>query len=437
MAATAVRSVARRSIERVVLDNGVKVWTERVPRSGSVAIGVWIDAGSRYEDVNESGSTHLMQRAAFHGTQTRSAAKIAREIKTLGGDVSITTERDHAGYLAQVDPADAEKALDLVADLALRPKLDRSAISAEQKKILEELRAAESDPDSTLESMFLRSIWMGRGLCRPPRGRLLTFRGDTKLYDFKPKSLLRLHRESHHPSAITVTMSGNLEHAASLELAEKLFGSLAKPDKTATTLATVSYRFLALRTRPQFSGIRMMLGVPACGASDTSRHAAGLLNALLGGGACSRLTARSQENGSAKQRAGSELMMFADAGVLTVRLQAPSQQAAELLEKTVAELRSLTTQSVAGEELETARSAQASARQSVLGSATERIRDMARQERYFAGVVDPDEETNGAEKVTAEHIRQLAAAWITPQALSLAAIGELNGAAITPDLLRW
>ena len=82
---------ARRDIERTVLDNGVRVWTERVLRSTSIAAGVWVNAGSRYEDLNESGSTHLIQRAAFHGAGKRSADQIARTIASIGGGVSIVT----------------------------------------------------------------------------------------------------------------------------------------------------------------------------------------------------------------------------------------------------------------------------------------------------------------------------------------------------------
>ena len=196
----------KRNIERIILDNGVKVWTEQVPRSKTVAVGLWLDAGSRYEDKNESGSTHLIQRTAFHGTKSRSGKEIAAAVQGLGGNVSITTERDHAGYLARVSSAKGDATLELLADLALQPRLDQAGIAAEQPKILDELRRAEEDADSCLESLFLRSLWMGRGICNAPQGRLLQFRTEKSVYNFKPAPLQRMHRETHHPGAMTITM---------------------------------------------------------------------------------------------------------------------------------------------------------------------------------------------------------------------------------------
>ena len=367
----------QRSIKRVVLDNGVKVWTESVPRAKSVAVGVWVDAGSRYEGVNESGSTHLIQRAAFHGTRRRSARTIAGAVASLGGHVTIATERDHAGYLAQVASSDMVKALELLADLALNPIFDRAGVAAEQKKILLELREAQNDPDFNLECMFLRSIWMGRGLCRPPQGRLLTFRDQTKLFDFKPKSLRRMHRESHHPRAITVTLSGNLRHSEAADRVRALFGSLEEPEHVASTLSTMSHRFVALRNRAQFDGVRMMLGSPSCGAPDAARHVAGALNLLLGGGPSSRLARLLRRKRLPAQRATSRLMMFSDAGVLAVQLRTQQGRAAEALAMTVAELRTLAAEPVAAKELEDARDTQRSALLTPFGSTTERIHDMA------------------------------------------------------------
>ncbi len=429
--------LGRRSITRTVLDNGVKVWTEHVPQSSSVAVGIWVDAGSRYEDGKESGSTHLIQRTAFRGTRKRSARSIANAVAGLGGDVSVDTGRDHAVYLARIGSGDIQKALDLLADLVSAPTLEGSAIAAEQRKILEELRAAETDPDCTLEDMFLRSIWNGRGLCRPPNGRLLTFKGQTKLDTFRPISLQRLHRESHHPKAITVTLSGELQHEDALSLVAKFFGTLKNPEKTASTLPTTNARFVALRNRPQFPGVRMILGVPACGATDSSRHAAGMLNALIGGGEGSRLSQQMHGNRLPAQKAASQLLMFSDVGVLTVRLQSQPKRAAEALGKTVDTLRALATEHVNDGELEKARTAQHAELAAVLESPTARIRDMARQERYFERVLDSQCEIDEIRRVTPEQIRQLASAWVTPHTLSLAAIGDLNGVSITPAALRW
>ena len=37
----------------------------------TAAVGVWIDAGSRYENVTNNGAAHFLEHMAFKGTQKR------------------------------------------------------------------------------------------------------------------------------------------------------------------------------------------------------------------------------------------------------------------------------------------------------------------------------------------------------------------------------
>ena len=220
---------ARRDVERIVLDNGIRVWTEHVPQSSSVAIGVWIDWMSPYEVASRSGAAHLIQRVAFHGTSARTGEEIAHAVESVGGSVSITTGRDHFGYVAEAPSKHLLAALTLVAELALRPIPTSSAIAVEQKKVMEEVLAEAADPDAALEALFLRSAWIGAGQCREPKGRLLRIRDSLRLQSFARSALLRLHRESHRPSAIAVTISGSLDHGKVQQAVDRIFGSIGEP----------------------------------------------------------------------------------------------------------------------------------------------------------------------------------------------------------------
>ena len=159
-------SPPERDVERSVLDNGVRVVTEQAPGAAKAVIGLWVDAGSRFEEPNESGSTNLIQRLALQ-------SKDVESVNGWASDVRLETGRDYASYSAEVESGAAEAALELLTNLALRPSLETADMAPECEKVLGELRAAEHDPDFVLERMFLRSLWKGHGLCRPPRGRLL------------------------------------------------------------------------------------------------------------------------------------------------------------------------------------------------------------------------------------------------------------------------
>lgn len=57
------------------LDNGMRIATED---SGleTCTVGVWIDAGSRYEDESNNGTAHFLEHMAFKGTAKRSQTQL-------------------------------------------------------------------------------------------------------------------------------------------------------------------------------------------------------------------------------------------------------------------------------------------------------------------------------------------------------------------------
>ena len=51
--------------QKSVLSNGLVIVTEELPHFHSVAVGVWLNAGSRDETRAENGLTHFLEHLAF------------------------------------------------------------------------------------------------------------------------------------------------------------------------------------------------------------------------------------------------------------------------------------------------------------------------------------------------------------------------------------
>jgi predicted Zn-dependent peptidase len=70
-----------------VLPNGLIVLTERMEHLRSVAMGIWVKSGSRYEAAEINGISHFVEHMLFKGTKSRSAQHIAREMDAIGGNL--------------------------------------------------------------------------------------------------------------------------------------------------------------------------------------------------------------------------------------------------------------------------------------------------------------------------------------------------------------
>ena len=108
-----------------------------------------------------------------------------------------------------------------------------------------------------------------------------------------------------------------------------------------------------------------------------------------------------------------------------------------MLETAVAELRKLTMSNVEDGELEQACADVEATVAAATRTLKTRVEGLARTERYFGEVVDAALEFEQLEAVTPDDIRHLATEWIAPHNLSMAALGDLKGADIKPDALRW
>jgi len=83
------------------LANGMRVATEQ-SAAETATIGVFIDAGSRYETDASNGAAHFLEHMAFKGTTKRSRHDLEVEIENMGGHLNAYTSREMTVYYAKV-----------------------------------------------------------------------------------------------------------------------------------------------------------------------------------------------------------------------------------------------------------------------------------------------------------------------------------------------
>ena len=84
------------------LANGLKVASDEMASVESVSVGVWIEAGSRFEPASISGASHFLEHMVFKGTRKRGARAIAEEIESVGGHLNAQTSREYTAFYAKV-----------------------------------------------------------------------------------------------------------------------------------------------------------------------------------------------------------------------------------------------------------------------------------------------------------------------------------------------
>ena len=203
-----------------VLDNGLRVLTERMTQVRSVSIGVWLTRGSRHESAECSGIAHFVEHMLFKGTATRSAEDIAQAIDSIGGQLDAFTAKEYASYYIKVLDEHLPLAVDILSDIVLHPAFSPEDVEREKKVVVEEIKMVEDTPDDLVHEIFTQGFWENHPLGRPILGTRET------VESFTPDLLRSYFRSAYTPRNLIVSAVGNLEHAQLLRLVEEKFGGV-------------------------------------------------------------------------------------------------------------------------------------------------------------------------------------------------------------------
>ncbi|KAJ2552228.1 Mitochondrial-processing peptidase subunit alpha [Coemansia sp. RSA 1933] len=192
------------------LANGLRVASERNP-GHFTALGVYVDAGSRYEDSSTAGSAHLMDRLAFRNSERLSSEESMAMIERLGGSIMSSSSRECIMYQAAVFQHDVPTALRLLAETTLRPRFLQEDIEELRTTVPWEIHDVEAKPEmflpEKLHEVAFQTGTLGSPLLCPPN----------QLSKVTPKSLHAYHRQWYRPERIVVAAVG-MEHESLVSL---------------------------------------------------------------------------------------------------------------------------------------------------------------------------------------------------------------------------
>lgn len=124
--------------------SGLRVATED-SGAATATIGLWIDAGSRYENSSNNGVAHFLEHMAFKGTKKRSQTDLELEVENIGAHLNAYTSREQTVFYARCLANDVPKALEILADIVQNSKLGEEEIERERGVILREMQEVESN----------------------------------------------------------------------------------------------------------------------------------------------------------------------------------------------------------------------------------------------------------------------------------------------------
>jgi predicted Zn-dependent peptidase len=328
------------------LDSGVRVVTEEVPSVRSVALGLWVRAGSRDETPAQAGVSHFLEHLLFKGTERYSAIEISERFDGLGASVNAATGKETTHLHARFLDEHTEEVFDLLAEMLLAPTYPE--VDSEREVVLEEIAMYEDEPQDRVHDVLADAVFGEH-----PLGRRVL--GEAEVIASIPvPEIDAYHRARYTGANVVVGAAGHLEHERIVALAERLVspasggegaGPAEGPDGTARL------RFYPKDTEQY----HICFGAPGIVRDDDRRFALAVLDSIFGGSTSSRLFREVREKRGLAYAVGSYNEQYTDSGLVATYVGTREDNVEEACSVIGAELARLRSEPVSAEELDRAK----------------------------------------------------------------------------------
>jgi predicted Zn-dependent peptidase len=310
------------SLAITTLENGLVVVTDPMPHLESAALGVWVNCGARFERPSECGLSHMLEHMAFKGTATRSAKDIATEIEAVGGDLNAYTGREQTAFHARVLRGDVGLALDLIADILIRPAFDPAELDREREVILQEIGQTRDTPDDLIFEYLQQACFSDQ-----PMGWSIL--GTEQTVGAFGRADLAAYMGTHYLGGRMMLIgAGAVEHERMEEAARALFGQV----RAGGNIAPQAARFAGgeIRDEDDLEQAHLAFALPGVAATDDEAITAQIFAVALGGGMSSRLFQEARERRGLCYTISAYSQSYRDTGVIGIYAGTGEDKAGEI-----------------------------------------------------------------------------------------------------------
>jgi zinc protease len=209
-------------VERVVLDNGIRLYILPDPELPLVQIKVVVGTGSMFDPPGQEGLAELTVTTMRTGGKTgMSGDEVDEALESMAANFQVSSNRDSAVFSFSVLKKNLDDGLELFSETLMQPSFDENKLILGKDLKIEELRRIIDDPQKLAFREFGRLMREGS-----PRGRLST---STSIRTIQRDDLLRCYRRFFYPKNIMISITGDIESKEAKILIDRYLGTWRSP----------------------------------------------------------------------------------------------------------------------------------------------------------------------------------------------------------------
>jgi predicted Zn-dependent peptidase len=266
--------------------NGLPIHRISIPGTRALTTLVAFDAGARSERPDENGVAHFLEHLVFKGGERYANYRDVNETaERMGAMINAYTSHDLVAFHITSRAEAAAQAIDLLTDIAGRPRIDAAELDRERGVVIQEIARANDQPAMVAGHLIDRAAFGDHPLGRPVLGPEEHLRG------FSRESIIAFRERRWSPDRGGAFLVGNTDQVPDEQALHELFGrfpSLPSPPPFEPAPEFRPGTLVEARETNQ-SHLRMVYRPQIDTRSRRDRAALSIYSTVLGGSMGSRL----------------------------------------------------------------------------------------------------------------------------------------------------
>ncbi len=335
------------------LKNGLTVAVVEKKDVPLVTIRLLVRAGAASESMDKAGLADMTASMLTKGTKTRSATQIAQDVEFLGGSVTSGADWNGSYINITVSSDKLDKAMEILSDVVLNPTFPQSELDLLKTQSIDGLKYSLSQPAFLGNYIASKYTYNEHPAGGTPESLSL----------IKRKDITNFYSKLYKPSNSVLILAGDIDSQKVTSLGNSLFAKWK--DKFETGDDYYGSPIVALKPDGKAVKRFVVIDLPGSGQASVSYHkninalprssssyySANVLNSVLGGGYSSRLNQEIRIKRGLSYGAGSGFSWRGWKTNFGTRTQTKNESAPEVATLVIDELKRLSDQDVAEEEL--------------------------------------------------------------------------------------
>lgn len=207
--------------KETVFGNGLRLVMSRKPEIPNVIINSGFHVGSKDEDPEKTGISHLLEHLMFSGSENIPNGKFDEILHANGGESNAFTTNDYTSYYLSIPSSKIELGMWLDSDRYAKFPVTEEGLEVQKKVVIEEkLQVHDNAPYGSLEYESSKRLFETSGY----KWQII---GDDKhIAGFTIGDVEKYYNKYYNPSNLVLTIVGDIDYDETYSLVEKYYGEI-------------------------------------------------------------------------------------------------------------------------------------------------------------------------------------------------------------------